>query len=74
MKFNVYKDASKQFRWRLKANNHQIIATSAEAYKNRADAVVAIALIIDMNEGVQIEFGPDSPTAAAEEHDGRGPG
>lgn len=30
--FEVYKDAAGEYRWRAKANNHQIIATSGEGY------------------------------------------
>jgi uncharacterized protein YegP (UPF0339 family) len=33
--FEIYKDASLEFRWRFKANNEKILAESAEGY-NRA--------------------------------------
>lgn len=31
--FEIYKDAKKEWRWRLKASNGKIIADSAESYK-----------------------------------------
>ena len=34
-KFEIYKDAAGKFRWRLKAPNGQIIASSGEAYESR---------------------------------------
>lgn len=45
MKFQWYKDKSGQFRWRLRADNHEILATSSEAYKAKADCAHAIGLI-----------------------------
>jgi len=40
-KFELYKDAAGKFRFRLKANNGQIIATG-EAYESRASALKGI--------------------------------
>ena len=34
-KFEIYKDKRGQFRWRLRADNHQIIA-SGEGYSSKA--------------------------------------
>ena len=34
-KFEIYKDAAQKFRWRLKAPNGEIIATSGEAYESK---------------------------------------
>lgn len=36
-RFEVYKDAQKQYRWRLKGGNGEIVATS-EAYTTKANA------------------------------------
>jgi uncharacterized protein len=33
--FYIYKDTSRNFRWRLKSSNGRIIADSAEGYENR---------------------------------------
>jgi uncharacterized protein YegP (UPF0339 family) len=35
-KFEVYKDVRGEFRWRLKAANGQIIATSGEGYTSKS--------------------------------------
>ena len=45
MKFEVYEDGKKQFRWRLKAGNGQVIATASEGYKAKADAEKALESI-----------------------------
>jgi uncharacterized protein YegP (UPF0339 family) len=47
MYFQIFKDASaaNQWRWRLKAANHQIIATSGESYWNKADCLHAVGLV-----------------------------
>lgn len=37
-KYEVYPDGSGRWRWRLKARNHEIIA-SGEGYTNKTDAV-----------------------------------
>jgi len=34
-KFEIYKDASGKFRWRLKAPNGEIIASSGEAFESK---------------------------------------
>jgi uncharacterized protein YegP (UPF0339 family) len=43
--FEVYEDKAKEFRWRLKAPNGQIVAASGEGYKSKADCEKAIDLI-----------------------------
>lgn len=37
-RFDVYPDASGEFRWRLKAANGRIVADSAESYVTRSGA------------------------------------
>lgn len=37
MKFELYKDSQEQWRWRLKANNHRVVAVSGEGYHNLRD-------------------------------------
>lgn len=44
-KFELYEDAKKEHRWRLKAGNGQIVAASSEGYKAKADAEKAIESI-----------------------------
>ncbi len=41
-KFEIYKDKSEQFRWRLTHTNGQIIADSGQGYKAKEDAVKGI--------------------------------
>jgi len=43
--FELYEDAKKLHRWRLKATNGQVIASSSQGYKAKADAEKAIANI-----------------------------
>ena len=42
MKYHVYKDASGEWRWRLKAANGNIVADSGEGYSAKADCVAGI--------------------------------
>jgi uncharacterized protein YegP (UPF0339 family) len=52
MYFEIYQQstgkARKEWRWRLKATNHEIIA-SGESYTSRANVVAAIELIKKVN-------------------------
>jgi uncharacterized protein YegP (UPF0339 family) len=45
LKFETYQDAKKEHRWRLKATNGQIIATSGQGYKDKRDCKNAIERI-----------------------------
>jgi uncharacterized protein YegP (UPF0339 family) len=40
--FEVYKDKAGEFRWRLRATNSQIIATSGDGYKEKRSCLSAI--------------------------------
>ncbi|MFG1906431.1 YegP family protein [Kribbella sp. NPDC048928] len=41
-KFELYKDKSGEFRFRLKAGNGEVIATSSESYKTKSSAMNGI--------------------------------
>jgi len=41
-RFELYKDAKAEFRWRLVATNGQTIATGGEGYKTKASAQAGI--------------------------------
>ena len=41
-KFEVYKDRAGEFRWRLRAQNTQLLASSGESYKAKRDCMNAI--------------------------------
>jgi uncharacterized protein YegP (UPF0339 family) len=44
-KFEVFKDKSGEYRWRLKSANGQIIATGGEGYENKAGVENGIAAV-----------------------------
>ncbi len=46
MKFKIYRDKRKEFRWTLYARNGRIIADSAEGYKRKSAVEKAVAKII----------------------------
>lgn len=45
MKFHLYRDKAKAWRWRLKAANGRTIANSGEGYRRRKGALDAILMI-----------------------------
>jgi uncharacterized protein YegP (UPF0339 family) len=45
MYFTIYVDVNHQWRWRLRAANHRVIADSAESYYNKTDCLSAISLV-----------------------------
>lgn len=45
MKFEVYRGLN-QWRWRLRARNGKIVATSGESYKRRADALKGVRAVV----------------------------
>lgn len=51
-KFDVYPDASGQFRWRLIAANGRIVADSAESYTTRHGGHRGVLATIDAVESV----------------------
>ncbi len=56
MKFEVYKDKSGEWRWRLKATNGQIIATSGEGYVNKSGCESGIDLLKDGASDAPIKY------------------
>ncbi len=45
MYYQVYRDRANEWRWRLKAANHEPIADSGEGYHNKSDCLAAIELV-----------------------------
>jgi uncharacterized protein YegP (UPF0339 family) len=43
--FIIYKDAREEYRWRLRANNNEIVADSSEGYKNKSDCQRGIDIV-----------------------------
>lgn len=52
--FEVFKDNSNEYRWRLRANNFRIIATSGEGYINKSDCLHAIQLVKELAPTAQV--------------------
>ncbi|MGE5828296.1 MAG: YegP family protein [Micromonosporaceae bacterium] len=45
-KFEIYKDARGEYRWRLKSGNGQVIATGGEGYVSKAGAENGIQAVM----------------------------
>jgi uncharacterized protein YegP (UPF0339 family) len=45
LKFEVYQDAAKEYRWRLKAANGEILATGGQGYKSKESCEHGIEVI-----------------------------
>jgi len=54
MRFQVYRDVAGEYRWRLRANNHRMIA-QGESYKNREDCMHCIGLIRNLDPGTPVK-------------------
>lgn len=65
-KFEVYKDRSSEFRWRLRATNTQILATSGDAYKAKRDCLQAIESVKRAAANAPVEDMVDAASAAGE--------
>lgn len=50
-KHELYKDAAKQWRWRITASNGGIIAASCEGYRNKVDAEKNLRYITNLRIG-----------------------
>lgn len=49
MRFVIYRDNARQFRWTLFAANNKRIADSGEGYQNKADCQAGIDLVKGTN-------------------------
>ncbi len=54
-KFQLFEDKAGEFRWRLRANNGEIIADSNEGYVNKRDAMHGIDLVKEVNPETSVE-------------------
>jgi uncharacterized protein YegP (UPF0339 family) len=54
MKFEIYADASGAYRWRLRASNGQIIASSGESFASKANATRAAENVRDGAAGATV--------------------
>lgn len=53
--FQIIKDKVGEYRWHLRANNNQIIATAGEGYKAKADCEHGIQLIKDLAPDAKVD-------------------
>lgn len=53
-RFQLYRDARNEWRWRLLAENHEPIAASSEGYLAKADAVHAIGIVREKRAEVEV--------------------
>ncbi|CAN5747906.1 YegP family protein [soil metagenome] len=54
-KFEVYRDANGEFRWRLKASNGQVIATGGEGYTTKSGCLNGIESVKTHAPDAEIE-------------------
>ena len=50
MYLQIYQDTAREWRWRLRAGNHEIIAVSSEDYVAKNSCLHAIGLVMDTNK------------------------
>jgi uncharacterized protein YegP (UPF0339 family) len=55
LKFEVYQDKAMEFRWRLKAANGQVVGSSSQGYKKKADCEHAIDLIKESADKAEVK-------------------
>jgi len=56
LKFEIYQDQAKEFRWRLKAGNGEILATAGQGYKAKADCQKGVERIKDEADTDKLKF------------------
>jgi uncharacterized protein YegP (UPF0339 family) len=54
-KFQLYVDNAGEYRWRLRADNNETVADSAEGYVNKADCVHGLELVKEQAAGAEVE-------------------
>ena len=54
-KFQIFQDRSGEYRWRLRANNNEIIADSAEGYVAKRDCEHGLELVKTLAPSAEIE-------------------
>jgi uncharacterized protein YegP (UPF0339 family) len=60
LKFEIYQDNAKDFRWRLKAANGETLATSGQGYKAKADCKNGVERIMKDAEKLKFEVYQDN--------------
>jgi uncharacterized protein YegP (UPF0339 family) len=69
LKFEIYQDAAKEYRWRLKAANGEILGTSGQGYKAKGDCQKGVARIQEeMGKGAKTRYEFEVYEDKAKEH------
>jgi uncharacterized protein YegP (UPF0339 family) len=55
MYFELYSDRANEWRWRLRAANHKIVADSGEGYVSKSDARHGISLVMSTTANTTIK-------------------
>ena len=55
MYFEMYRDTRNEWRWRLKAGNHEIIAVSSEGYASKQSCSPSIDLVKSTTANTQVK-------------------
>lgn len=55
-KFQMYRDSKGKYRWRLRAANNEVIATSSGGYHNKSDCEKSIELIRTLSPGATLQM------------------
>ena len=58
-KFEVFEDEKKEYRWRLKGGNNQVVAVSSEGYKDKSGAEKALKTVRDGVAKAEVVDGKD---------------
>lgn len=53
-RFVIYRDLKNEYRWRLKANNGEIIAVSGEGYTQKHNAVSSMNLVKNLAYNAEV--------------------
>jgi uncharacterized protein YegP (UPF0339 family) len=56
LKFEMYKDAAQEYRWRLKAANGAILATAGQGYKAKADCKKGVERLKEEANSDKLKF------------------
>ncbi len=54
-KFQIFIDRAGEYRWRLRADNNEIIADSAEGYKAKSDCEHGIDLVKQLSPTAEVQ-------------------
>lgn len=52
--FEIYRDSAEEYRWRLRANNGNIVADSGQGYSRRVDCENGIEHVKEQAAGAEI--------------------